>query len=394
MMMESRVWWVGTDGLAKLRPTLRLAAPEPAAPGDRTAAPVVEEPAAAVADGAAGALVAAGPLRTEIAADWLVAPDGTVAAPEDLADLAARTRDYARGARAAATHRAYASDWEHFARWCAGRALVALPAEPLVVGMYLVDCAHPAASTKAPKIATLVRRLSSIAVRHRGAGYAMDTRHPAIRDVMRRLRREIGVAQDHAAALTVPLLRRLLDTCGDRLIDARDRALLLVGFGAALRRSEVVALDYADIDVVDAGLRITIRKSKSDQEGEGQVIAVGRTGTATCPVAAYLDWLAAAKITEGAVFRCVSRHGHLGARLSGEAVADIVQRRAAAAGLPEPKSYKGHSLRAGFATSAASARVEERVIMRQTRHRSAATVRRYIREGELFERNLAAEVGL
>jgi integrase len=225
------------------------------------------------------------------------------------------------------------------------------------------------------------------------AGHSMDTRHPSIRDVMRGLRRAKGVAQGHAEALTVPLLRRLLATCGDRLIDARDRALLLVGFGAALRRSELVALDLDDIAVVPEGLRITIRRSKSDQEGEGKVIAVGRTGTATCPGAAYAVWLTASAITDGAVFRGVDRHGHIGARLSTDAVAGIVRRRAAAAGL-EAAVFSGHSMRAGFATSAAAAGIEERLIMRQTRHRSAQTVRRYIRDGALFARNLAQEVGL
>lgn len=221
----------------------------------------------------------------------------------------------------------------------------------------------------------------------------MDTRHPAVRDVMRGLRRARGVAQNHAEALTVPLLRRLLATCGDRLIDRRDRALLLVGFGAALQRSELVALDHADIGLVAEGLRVTVRRSKGDQEGEGAAIAVGRTSSATCPAVAYGAWIAAAGISEGAVFRGVDRHGRLGRRLSTDAIAEIVQRRAAVAGL-EASIFSGHSMRAGFATAAAMAGIEERLIMKQTRHRSATTVRRYIRDGELFARNLAQEVGL
>jgi integrase len=154
-----------------------------------------------------------------------------------------------------------------------------------------------------------------------------------------------------------------------------------------------VGLDVGDVVVLPEGLRLTIRRSKGDQEGEGQVLGVGRTDGATCPAAAVTAWLAAAGIAEGAVFRSVDRHGRLGARLSTDAVSEIVQRRAALAGL-DPTIFSGHSLRAGFATAAAQVGLEERVIMRQTRHRSAATVRRYIRDGGLFDRNLAREVGL
>ncbi|HEV2564186.1 MAG TPA: tyrosine-type recombinase/integrase [Microvirga sp.] len=317
-----------------------------------------------------------------------VPADPTVLGPAlDLEALADRAQAFAAGARAAATRKAYASDWRHFEDWCRTAGLTSLPAVPTTVGLYL------AAQAEVLAVTTLTRRLSAIAVAHRMAGHPMDTRHPAVRDVMRGLRRAKGVAQDHAEALTVPLLRRVLAGCGDRLIDRRDQALLLVGFGAALRRSELVALDLDDVAVVPEGLRITIRRSKGDQEGEGQVVAVGRTGTATCPAAAYEAWIAAAEISEGAVFRGINRHGRIGRRLSTDAVSAIVQRRAAAVGL-DPTLFSGHSMRAGFATSAALAGVEERLIMRQTRHRSSATVRRYIRDGELFARNLAAEVGL
>jgi site-specific recombinase XerD len=318
----------------------------------------------------------------------LVTPlTGTVTTPADLVAAADRAAGLAEGARAEATRKAYRSDWQHFEGWCLAQGLLPLPAVPGTVGLYL------AAHADALSVATLTRRLSSIATAHRLAGYSLDTKAAPIRDVMRGLKREKGTAQRHAEALTVPLIRRVLDTCGTRLIDRRDRALLLIGFSAALRRSELVALTMDDVAVVPEGLRITIRRSKGDQEGEGQVIAVGRTGTATCPVEGFLAWVSAAGIDTGRVFRCINRHGHLGAKLSTNAVAEIVQRRAALAGL-NPQAFAGHSMRAGFATSAAMNGVEERIIMRQTRHRSAATVRRYIRDGELFQRNLSAEVGL
>ena len=318
----------------------------------------------------------------------LVTPvTGTVTAPVDLAAVADRAAGLAEGARAEATRRAYRSDWQHFEGWCLAQGLLPLPAVPNTVGLYL------AAHADALSVATLTRRLSSIATAHRLAGYSLDTKHSAIRDVMRGLRRERGTAQRHAEALTVPLIRRVLDTCDDRLIDRRDRALLLIGFAAALRRSELVALTLDDVDVVPEGLRITIRRSKGDQEGAGAVLAVGRTGTATCPVEAFQAWVSAAGIKAGRVFRSLNRHGHLGEKLSTNAVAEIVQRRAALAGL-DAQAFAGHSMRAGFATTAAMIGIEERVIMRQTRHRSAATVRRYIRDGELFQLNLSAEIGL
>jgi integrase len=305
----------------------------------------------------------------------------------NLSAVAERAAGLVEGARAVNTRRAYQSDWAHFEGWCLAQGLLPLPAIPNTVGLYLAAHADQLA------VATLTRRLSSIAIAHRLAGHSLDTKHLAIRDVMRGLKREKGTAQRHAEALTVPLIRRVLDTCGSRLIDLRDRALLLVGFAAALRRSELVALTMDDVAVVPEGLRITIRRSKGDQEGEGQVIAVGRTGTATCPVAALQAWVSAAGIETGRVFRAINRHGHLGLKLSTNAVAEIVKCRAALVGL-DAQVFAGHSMRAGFATAAAMAGVEERIIMRQTRHRSAATVRRYIRDGELLRRNLSAELGL
>lgn len=306
----------------------------------------------------------------------------------DLDALAARAAGLAEDARAPNTRRAYRADGAHFAGWCAAQSFVALPATPATVGLYL------AAHETTLSVATLTRRLSAIAVAHRMAGFALDTRHSAIATVMRGLRNRHGSAQRHAEALTIPRLRQVLDRIGDGLGDRRDRALLLVGTAAALRRSELVALDVADITVQPEGLRITIRRSKTDQGGEGAVLPVNRTGRPTCPAAAYEAWLAAAGIREGAVFRAVDRHGRLGGRLSGQAVALLIQRRARAAGLDAPASYAGHSLRAGFATSAAQAGLGEIRIARQTRHASLGSLRRYVRDGALFAENLTAEIGL
>lgn len=306
----------------------------------------------------------------------------------DLEALAARAAGLAEDARAPNTRRAYKADGAHFARWCAAQGLVALPATPETIGLYL------AAHETRLSVATLTRRLSAIAVAHRMAGFALDTRHPDIASVMRGLRNRHGSAQRHAEALTIPRLRQVLACLGDGLGDRRDRALLLIGTAAALRRSELVALDLADITVQPEGLRLVIRRSKTDQGGEGAVLPVNRTGRPTCPAAAFEAWVAAAGISEGAVFRGVDRHGRLGGRLSGQAVALIVQRRARAAGLDAPGSYAGHSMRAGFATSAAQAGMGELRIARQTRHASLGSLKRYVRDGQLFSENLAAEIGL
>lgn len=298
-----------------------------------------------------------------------------------------RSREYARMATAEATRRGYRSDWACFTAWCDGERVEALPAAPAVVGAYL------AAKAESLRVATLERRLATIATAHRAAGHQLDTRHPAIRDVLRGIRRQHGSAQRQAAAATTELVKAMVGRCDGSPIGLRDRALLLVGFAGALRRAELVALRVEDIEESAEGLRITIRRSKGDQAGAGQVVAIVRSRAETCPVAALTTWRAAAEVAEGYLFRSVDRHGRVGDSLSDKAVALIVKRRAEAAGL-DPERFSGHSLRAGLATSAAAAGAEERDIQRQTRHKSVVVLRRYIREGELFRANVSGRIGL
>ncbi|MBY0294507.1 MAG: tyrosine-type recombinase/integrase [Methylobacterium sp.] len=321
--------------------------------------------------------------------DVLVATSGgVVGTPEDLAALAERARAFAEGARAEATLRAYRSDLADYQRWCDKHGLVALPAEPYTLAAYLTDRADRLA------VSTLGRRLSAIAVAHRDAGFALDLRHQVVRDTWQGIRRARGTAPRHAEALTTPVLKRLLDTCdAGRLIDLRDKALLAVGFAGAFRRSELCALNLADVVSAPEGLAIRLARSKTDQAGEGEVVPVGRTGSPYCPAAAFAAWAAAAGLRDGRAFRAVSRHGGIGPGLSTRAVAQIVQDRAERAGL-DGASFSGHSLRSGFCTAAAREGIEERTIMRQSRHRSVRTFRRYVQAGSLWERNLAAEVGL
>ncbi len=303
-----------------------------------------------------------------------------------LEKLAHSAAEFARQTSAESTRRGYASDWREFEAFCRALGLAPLPASPAIVGLYLTACSGRLA------VATLTRRLAAISTTHRLAGWHLDTRHPAIHDLLRGIRRKLGTKQRRVAPATTRVVQAMAASCDDTLLGLRDRALLRLGFASALRRSELVALDAADIEEVDEGLRITIRGSKTDQERAGEVVGIVRTGTATCPVKAVSTWMAAAKITEGRVFRSVNRYGHVGAALSAQSVALIIKLSAGLVGL-DACEFAGHSLRAGLATAAAANSVEERLIMRQTRH-TGLTVRRYIREGEVFLGNASGRVGL
>ncbi|MDE3097189.1 MAG: site-specific integrase [Chloroflexota bacterium] len=304
-----------------------------------------------------------------------------------LAPLPARAAQYAALARSDATLHAYASDWQHFCRWCEAHGAASLPAADATLALYLSDLA----ATHRP--ATLRRRMASIAAAHRAARQPLPAGE-ATHAVMRGIRRAHGTAQRQARPARTAEVRRMLAACGTGTQGLRDRALLLLGFAAALRRSELVALDVADLDWSEDGLTLTVRRSKTDQEGAGQRIGVpyGQRA-ATCPVRAVRAWLDAAGIAEGAALRSVDRWGRVGGRLTAQAVALRVKALAEAAGL-DPARFSGHSLRAGLATAAAEAGASERSIMAQTRHRSVAMVRRYIREGSLFRENAAGTVGL
>lgn len=287
------------------------------------------------------------------------------------------------------TLRAYRADWNDFSAWCEHHRRVPLPAEPETVALYLADLAGRR------KPGTVRRRLSSIAVAHRTAGHSSPTTDPTVEAVWAGIRRTHRVAPAEATPLLTGDLARMCAALPDTLAGHRDRAVLLVGFAAALRRSDVVALDAGDIAEVHEGLVVTLRQAKTDPDGEGRKVGVPYgSHPHTCPVRAVRAWRAAAGIEEGPLFRPVDRHGHLGpGRLSDRAVPLIIKRAATAAGL-DPDDFSGHSLRAGFATAAAQAGVSERAIMDQTGHRSLPMVRRYIRDGSLFRDNAAAQVGL
>lgn len=296
--------------------------------------------------------------------------------------------DYIRASKARNTKRAYRSDWLHFALWCGSQGVSALPASVDTVCRYLADRAQ------FDKYSTLSRRVASISQAHQADGQPSPTLALAVRATLKGIRREKSSPTTQKAPVLVDDLRRMVDTLNASLMGKRDRALLLVGFAGAFRRSELVSLNVSDVTFDANGLTVLLRTSKTDQEGNGRKIGIPYgSNLRTCPVRALQDWLCAASISEGALLVGINRHGSLQGRLSDKAVALIVKKIATNAGL-NPALYAGHSLRAGLATSAAMAGISERSIMAQTGHKSVLMVRRYIRDGSLFRENAAAGIGL
>ena len=316
--------------------------------------------------------------------DSLPPPD-----PATLAALVGQAEEFLLHARAENTRRAYRSDWHHFQLWCEQRSVLACPALPQTLALYLT------ALSGTHKVSTLTRRLSAISQAHQSAGVSSPTEDAGVRLLMAGIRRRLGTAASAKRPVLVPDLQAMVAAVPGNLLGLRDRAILLLGFSGAFRRSELVALNREDTLETADGLVVTLRRGKTDQEAEGRKVAIPRGRDAgTCPVRALSAWLTAAGIAAGPLFRRVNRHGQiLPQRLSGEGVAIVVKRWAAAVGLAA-EEFAGHSLRAGLATSAAIAGKSERAIMIQTGHRSTTTVRRYIRDANLFRENAADGLGL
>ncbi len=306
----------------------------------------------------------------------------------DLSPAITTAAGFARASRSEATRRAYRSDWEHFTAWAADHEVTSLPATPQTIVTYLADLAGD------HKPSTVQRRLAAINAAHRLAGAISPTGDEEVRLVMQGIRRSKGVAPAQVRPITLDDLCRMVEALADDLPGRRDRALLLIGWAGAFRRSELVALTLEDVEETAEGLIVVVRRSKTDQEGAGRKVGIPFGSTTLCPVTALRSWLDAAEITTGPVFRKVDRHGHFGTRaLGAPSVAEVVKRAAALANLA-PEQFSGHSLRAGLATSAAANGATETVIMAQTGHKSTTMVRRYIRHGSLFRQNAASVAGL
>jgi integrase len=291
---------------------------------------------------------------------------------------------YAAAAKSPATLRAYASDWLTFLEWCAFHSANPLPALPGTVAAYLASL--PDAGLKA---ATITRRAAAIAHHHQQAGHETPTLHEGVRAVLRGIRRHLGTAPVRKSAATAEVIAKMLAHCPQGLIGIRDRALLAFGFASAMRRSELVALTLADLTWTKDGVTVLIRRSKTDQEGQGQQIAVPR-GSNLRPVQALEQWLAGSEISAGPVFRAVALGGRVSDQpLASDSVARIVQRYARRAGL-DPAQFAAHSLRAGYVTSAVAARAPLPRIADQTRHKSLDVLRGYEREADLYHQHSGA----
>lgn len=317
----------------------------------------------------------------------VVAPGGALIADAATVEAA---RKYVAASKAANTRRSYATAWSQWLEWSAAHGASPCPAEPAAVALWLAQLADRGA-----KPATVKVRLAGVAAAHRDRGHSLDVKAREIAAVVAGVRRTHGVAPAKKAPVLTPDLRAMLETLPPTLAGVRDRALILIGFGAALRRSELAALNVEDVTISAQGLQVVVRHSKTDQDGEGALIAIHRgRDPRVCPVAALEAWLARSGIESGPLFRAVigrTANTLRQQRLDARTVAIIVQRAAAAAGL-DPSAYAGHSLRAGLATSAALAGADLQSIMRQTRHKSVDVARGYVRVADVWRDNVTARV--
>jgi integrase len=308
-----------------------------------------------------------------------------------LAAIAEQANAYAEAATADNTRRAYRAAWADFTSWCAERKLCPLPAEESSVGLYLAD----RASTL--KRSTLGLRLAAISVAHKAKSYRLDTKAPQIANVLRGIGRTHGTAVAKKEAATLDVVRDAVRALGkDEGVKAlRDRAIMLIGFAAALRRSELAAIDVEDLRFTSDGLVLTLPRRKTDQEGQGTEIGVPfGVDPQYCPVRMAQALIERCSLKAGPLFRSVTRGGVMKAlRMTDRDIARAIQGAIAAAGY-DGASFGGHSLRSGFATTAGRAGVPERIIMLQTGHKSLPVLRGYIRRGSLFSENAAAMIGL
>jgi integrase len=310
--------------------------------------------------------------------------DTACSVPTALAPDLAAAVNYARAEKSPATRKAYAADFRLFKEWCDGKGAQSLPAAAETVAAFLA-----AEAEAGVRPSTLGRRVAAFRYAHKLAGLAAPTDAEAVKATLRGIRRSLGSARVRKSPALAERVRAMILASRDTLAGKRNRALILLGFGGAFRRSELVALDVADFEETDAGLRVTIRRSKTDQEGEGAVIAIAR-GTVVCPVRALREWLDAAGIESGALFRSVNKAGGVAsARLTDRSVANIVKAMAGAVGL-DASAFSAHSLRAGFLTSAAANGANIFKLMDVSRHKSVDTLRGYVRDAELFKDHAGA----
>jgi len=305
----------------------------------------------------------------------------------DIKALQEETLLNLKSSKALNTIRAYKSDYRDFGLFCVKNGFKSLPADPKIVSLYLTHL-----STKDVKISTLKRRLVSIGVIHKLKGHYLDTKHPSIIENIMGIKRRKGSIQKGKKPLLINTLKQIIDVIdsynNEEIKKFRDRSLILIGFSGGFRRNEIVSLDYEDLDFVGEGLKINLKRSKTDQFGEGAVKGLPYFDNSQyCPVLSLKKWIEVSNIKYGPLFRRFAKGSKLTEnRLTDQTVALLIKEYLKLAGI-DSKNYSGHSLRSGFATSAAESGAEERSIMAMTGHKSTEMVRRYIKEANLFKNN-------
>ena len=305
----------------------------------------------------------------------------------DIKALQEETLLNLQSSKANNTIRAYKSDFRDFSLFCIQNRFKQLPSDPKIVSLYLTQL-----STKGVKMSTLRRRLVSIGVIHKLKGHYLDTKHPSIIENMMGIKRRKGSIQKGKKPILIKDLKLLIDVIDkqekEEIKKIRDKSIILIGFSGGFRRNEIVSLNFDDLDFVTEGLKITVRRSKTDQFGDGTIKALPYFDKSNyCPVVTLKKWIDLSKINSGSIFRRFSKGSKLSDhRLTDQTVALLIKEYLNLAGI-DSKNYSGHSLRSGFATSAAESGAEERSIMAMTGHKSTEMVRRYIKEANLFKNN-------
>ena len=296
----------------------------------------------------------------------------------DVKSLEIETLKNLKNSKANNTLRAYQSDYRDFSLFCSKNGLSSMPTQPKIVALYITHL------SKFSKFSTLKRRIASISVIHKLKGHYLDTKHPIIMENLHGIKRTLGSRQKAKKPLLINSLKKIIKAIDQEKKERdRDRALILIGFAGGFRRSELVSILKEDVELVDEGVKILLKKSKTDQSGEGSVKAIPYfQNQEFCPVIALKKYMSLKKFNSNSekIFK-----------LSDKSVALIIKKYAQIAGL-DPTKYAGHSLRSGFATTAAEFGAEERNIMTMTGHKTTQMVRRYIQEANLFKNNALNKV--
>ena len=311
----------------------------------------------------------------------------------DLKTLHEATLENLKSSKANNTLRAYKSDFRDFGAFCSRHGLNSLPTEPKIVSLYLTYL------SKNSKFSTLRRRLVSISMVHKIKGHYLDTKHPIIVENLMGIRRIKGSIQKGKKPILINHLKLIINSINEQNTNQtkklRDKTIILIGFGGGFRRTELISIDYEDLEFVPEGLKITLRKSKTDQFGEGMIKGLPYFDDENyCPVTNLKKWLEISKINSGPIFRRFSKGSNLtDDRLTDQSVVLLIKEHLRLAGI-ENKNFAGHSLRSGFATVAADSGADERSIMAMTGHKTTQMVRRYIREANLFKNNALNKIKL